>query len=316
MNSSLDSPALLVAHDAGGAEFIAAWARKHPLKDTACVAEGPARRIFASMVTRLLDRAEALSRLAEFRTILTGTSWGSDLEKIFIERGTALGIRTVTYLDHWTDYRERFLSAGRLLLPSEIWVADEHAERIAKAAFPGQPVRKAGNWYLEEIAGQVKALSPPVQARAEKKRVLFVSEPLSAAAERKHDDRNYLGYTEFDALASFLQYARQHWAQQVEAIRIRRHPSEAPGKFTALVDAQSPVPVVECGDSPLVDDCAWADWIVGCQSMAMVVGLLAGKRVFSAIPRDGRPSAIPYAGIVPLFQPQAARREHIRGTTS
>lgn len=316
MNSSLDSPVLLVAHDTGGAELIAAWARKHSLRDYACVAEGPARRIFASTPERRLDRAEALGRLAEFRTVLTGTSWGSDLEKIFIERGTALGIRTITYLDHWTDYRERFLSDGRLVLPSEIWVADEHAEMIAVAAFPGQPVRKAGNCYLEEFAAQVKTLSLPVQARAGKKRVLFVSEPLSAAAERKHGDRNYLGYTEFDALAGFLEHARQHWAQEVEAIRIRRHPKEAPGKFAAFVDAQSPVPIVECGEAPLVDDCAWADWIVGCQSMAMVVALLAGKRVFSAIPRDGRPSAIPYAGIVPLFQPQPARREHIRGTTS
>ena len=314
MNSSLDSPALLVAHDAGGAELIAAWARKHSLQDYACLAEGPARRIFASMPARLLGRAEALGRLAEFRTVLTGSSWGSDLEKVFIELGTALGIRTITYLDHWTDYRERFVSAGRLLLPSEIWVADEHAEMIARATFPGQPVLKAGNCYLDEIATQVKALSLPAQARAGKKRALFMSEPLSAAAERKFGDRNYFGYTEFDALAGFLAHARQHWAQELETVRIRRHPSEVAGKFSAFLSEAPPFPVVECGEAPLVEDCAWADWIAGCQSMALVVGLLAGKQVFSAIPAGGRPSAIPYPGIASLFQPHP--RAQIQGMTT
>lgn len=314
MNFSLDNPALFVAHDAGGAELIAAWARKHLLQDYACVAEGPARRIFASTATRLLERADALSRLAEFRTILTGTSWGSDLEKIFIERGTALGIRTITYLDHWTDYRERFVADGRLVLPSEIWVADVHAERIARSAFPGQLVLNAGNCYLDEIAAQVKALSLPAQARAGKQRALFMSEPLSAAAERKHGDGNYFGYTEFDALAGFLEHARQHWAQELEAVRIRRHPSEAPGKFSAFVNVSPPFPVVECGEAPLVEDCAWADWIAGCQSMALVVGLFAGKQVFSAIPAGGRPSPIPYPGIAPLFQPRP--RAQVQGTTT
>lgn len=306
----------MIAHDAGGAELVAAWARRHHVADSCCVAEGPAQRVFASTVARMLDRTEALARLVEFRSVLTGSSWGSDVEKLFIERAVLLGIRCVTYLDHWTDYRERFTSAGHLLLPSEIWVADEYADAIARASFPGHPVRMAGNCYLDEVAAQVKARSVPQHARAGKKRTLFVSEPLSEAASRNHGDRNYFGYTELQALGAFLEYARSHWARDVEEIRIRRHPSEQPGKFASFVDARSPLPVTECGEAPLVEDCAWADWIVGCQSMAMVVGLLAGKQVFSAIPPDGRPSAIPHAGIVPLFQPRAMRRENIRGTTS
>jgi hypothetical protein len=318
MDISFDKPVIVVAHDAGGAELIAAWARKHLAYLHVCV-EGPARRILASTrspSTRVLDRAEALGRLAEFRTVLTGSSWSSDLEKTFIEHGTALAIRTITYLDHWTDYRERFMSGGRLVLPSEIWVADEHAEKIARAAFPGQTVRDAGNCYLEEVAAEVKARSLPTRTRTGRKRVLFVSEPLSAAAERKYGDRNYFGYTEYEALAGFLEHAREHWGPEVETVRIRRHPSEAPGKFSAFAYAQFPLPLAECGEVQLVDDCAWADWIVGCQSMAMVVGLLAGKQVLSAIPREGRPSVIPYPGIVPLYEPQTERQEHIRGTTS
>jgi hypothetical protein len=48
--------------------------------------------------------------------------------------------------------------------------------------------------------------------------------------------------------------------------------------------------------------------------MALVAGLLAGKQVFCAIPAHGRPSPIPYPGIVPLFQPQP--RQEVQGMTS
>ena len=139
---------------------------------------------------------------------------------------------------------------------------------------------------------------------------------LAEAAARKHGDPRYFGYTELEALGAFLEHARRHWARDIEEIRIRRHPSEPPGKFASFVDARAPLPVGECGDAPLVEDCAWADRIVGCQSMAMVVGLLADKQVFSAIPPGGRSCAIPYPGIVPLFGPKPAQHEHMRGMKS
>ena len=31
------------------------------------------------------------------------------------------------FLDHWTNYRERFLLDGSPVLPDELWVGDEHA---------------------------------------------------------------------------------------------------------------------------------------------------------------------------------------------
>ena len=265
----------------------------------------------------MLRREEAQGHLTEFGTILAGSSWGSDLERIVVEKGKASGVQTIVFLDHWTDYRERFISGGHAVLPDEIWVSDEYAEKLVRAIFPFVNVRNVGNDYLEGAAAQVKARSLSAIPRAGAKRVLFVSEPLSVAAERKYGNSRHYGYTEHDALAALFTHARKNWAGQIESMKIRRHPSEAPGKFSAVAD-QAPFPVVECGDAPLVEDCAWADWIVGCQSMALVVGLLAGKQVFSAIPRGGLPCAIPLPGIVPLFQlpPYAEVRAPLQGTTS
>ncbi len=38
-----------------------------------------------------------------------------------------------------------------------------------------------------------------------------------------------------------------------------------------------------------------AEIVIGCDSMAMVIGLLAKKRVVSSIPPEGKPLSLPFA---------------------
>ena len=296
-------PLLLAAHDAGGAENVAAWARKHSASPFAVVVEGPARRVFENGIVpaaRILSREEAFRCFPKVGTLLTGSSWSSDLERVLVDRAKAAGVRTVVFLDNWTEYRERLLIDERLVLPDEIWVGDQYAEDLARKTFPGISVRNVGNDYLEGLAAEVRSRSAARPGTG--CRLLFLGEPLAAAAEHKYGNARHHGYTELDALDALLEHARERWAGEIEAMRIRRHPAEAPGKYSAYT-GKADFPIVECGDSPLLEDCAWADRVAGCQSMAMVVAFLAGKEVYSAIPRGGRPCAIPLPGIVPLFQP-------------
>ena len=70
---------LLAAHDAGGAESIAAWVRRHAALPFAVIAEGPARRVFENARmpgARMLNRGEGLRCLRETGTLLAGSSWG------------------------------------------------------------------------------------------------------------------------------------------------------------------------------------------------------------------------------------------------
>ena len=46
----------------------------------------------------------------------------------------------ISVLDHWVNYKERFIRGGELILPDEIWVCDNHALALAKKAFPGARV--------------------------------------------------------------------------------------------------------------------------------------------------------------------------------
>ena len=40
--------------------------------------------------------------------------------------------------------------------------------------------------------------------------------------------------------------------------------------------------------------------VVGCESMAMVVALMAGKSVYSSIPSGGRNCTLPHEGIIKM----------------
>jgi hypothetical protein len=51
------------------------------------------------------------------------------------------------------------------------------------------------------------------------------------------------------------------------------------------------------GDKTLLEEITEVNVVVGCSSMAMVVGLLAKKRVICSIPPGGRMCALPQKGI-------------------
>ena len=78
---------------------------------------------------------------------------------------------------------------------------------------------------------------------------------------------------------------------------IRPHPSEAAGKYDWARSAQGVPVVVTGGGQTLLQEVVDCDVVVGCESMAMVVGLLAGKRVVSTIPPGGRACVLPYPEI-------------------
>ena len=57
------------------------------------------------------------------------------------------------------------------------------------------------------------------------------------------------------------------------------------------------LPVRLSDGSGLVDEIATSHWVAGCNSVAMVVGLVAGKQVLCCIPPGGRPCLLPQPGI-------------------
>lgn len=294
-----EGPWAVVAHDAGGAEVLSSYVRRRRLNCRFSLS-GPARKVFE----RKLGMCEIVSVAAAVQDcvrLLCSTSWQSDFELSAIKCARAAGIPSIAWLDHWTNYPERFIRDGVPCLPDEIWVGDAYAEAIARERLPGIRVTLRDNPYLEDVIEELAEQTPLYRPNAQMLSVLYVAEPVREPAQRMHGDPLYYGYTEEQALRFFLDHL-DALGRPVGRIVIRRHPSEEPDKYRDIA-ADFPLPISFSEGSSLVADVSAVDCVVGCGSMALVVALLAGKRVVSCIPPGGGMCPLPHSAI-----------EHLRDT--
>lgn len=283
----------IVSHDAGGAEILSSWLLR---SDDLCsvVLEGPAIAIFnnkCSDVKRLsLDEA-----ITKCDWVLCGTGWASNLERQAIKLGKKQGKKTVAFLDHWVHYKERFEEIdGSVILPDEIWVGDKHAKLIAEAVFPNISVKLQINPYLEDLRIDLSKIDTK-KISTKKVLILYICEPLRDHAYLKYGNERHWGYTEEDALKYFLKNIK-FLHLDIESITIRPHPSEKLDKYH-WVKALAPDLISFGGGKSLIHEVTEADVVVGCGSMAMVIALLASKRVISCIPPGGSSCKLPQAEI-------------------
>lgn len=284
----------IVSHDSGGAEILSSYVRQERLKPL-FVLEGPARRIF----DRKLGPIEVVSleeAITKTEMILCGTSWQSDLEVRAIEFARTHQKRSIAFLDHWVNYRERFVRRGMVHYPDEIWVGDDVAERIARQRFSDLPVRLVENPYLREVQIEIAALAD--RRSAEPRRhpsILYICEPVREHGLRRYGNERHFGYVEEEALRFFLSNANA-LTNPIGHIRVRPHPSEPPDKY-AWARSEFDLPIDFGGQRSLVEEIINCDLVVGCESVALVVGLMAGKRVVSCIPPGGKRCGLPHPEI-------------------
>ena len=281
----------VVSHDAGGAEVLSSLVSRlsEPYR---LVLEGPATAIFEKKLGHFkpfgLEEA-----LVGSDWVLTGTSWASDLEIDAIRKARKAEIRSVSFLDHWVHYLERFQSGSSLVLPDEIWVGDDDALRMAIQIFPNINKTLVPNPYFEDIRTTLAQMKE-CDINHEQN-VLYLCEPVREHAMKQDGDDNAWGYTEESALLYFLAN-KETLEKDINQLVIRPHPSEAVGKYAWALD-NCDIPVRISKGRTLLEDISEAGIVVGCESTALVIGLISGKRAVSCIPMGGRPCSLPHARI-------------------
>ncbi len=265
----------IVCHDAGAANLIFAWLRNNPRPVRACM-RGPAAGLWSRQPAAgsILDLEKALDGAA---ILLSGTSWGDDIEHRARKRARSLGIRSIAVLDHWVNYPERFIREGEEVLPDELWVADDDAREEAGRCFPRLPIRQMPNLYLQGVVQEVATYHPgPVLEPP--KHILYVLEPV-----RQNWGRGDVA-GEFQALEFFLGHLRDIGLAADAKIRLRPHPSDPAGKYDDWPRRYPQVDLTIDTGGPLAKLIAWADWVVGCETFALVIALHASRTAISTLP--------------------------------
>ncbi len=281
---------LLVAHDAGGAELVSSWARRHPENKYTCLLGGPAEAIFrkkgASFAT--LDPEAMPSAMPGMDFVLTATSASSRLETSALDCARRNKVRSAAFLDYWWGFKTRFERDESLHLPDELWVADEYARRMAEETFPDLPVVLQGNPYLADMADEKRKFPPRAHA-VDGLSILYLCQPINEA----HADGNGAKTLVNDvaALRYFLELAGTRLPHPgiPLRVRIRLHPSESGEKYAGLAREFPGIPITISGYAGLVEDLANADWAIGLYTMALVVAVYLGTPAFACLPPGARP---------------------------
>lgn len=293
MKSENGKLTIIVSCEAGGAQILSSWIRDVlPNNNYIYCLQEPARSIFRKKLGKIneveLDSLDSMN--ASFDRIMTSTSWLPDLERYAIALAREKSIYSISILDHWTNYRERFLPV-RLwnlipnnwfsYLPDEIWVCDHYAFAIAKKlGFPEEKLFQIENPYLSYLKHELDKKKQHESVLNDRIHVLYLSEPIADDLRKTYGDENYWGYTEYDMMKALIKDVNLLKKRCMAVTwRIRLHPNEHEGKYQLLTNGNPNIQVTKNND--LLEDLNWADAIVGGESMALVIALETEKPVFS-----------------------------------
>jgi hypothetical protein len=281
----------IVCHDAGGANQLLYEINRLQLKTIPRVlAKGPSEAILQATLP-YCNRVDSLSELLKnVNCLISATSWSSDLEFEARKIAKLKNIRSITALDHWTNYRERFIRNGEQVLPDEIWVFDDKALSLATKTFPSVRICLLPNEYLKAQLEKI----PPLQSVKDPE-ILYLLEPLSKRS-------SFSKTAEFEALDCFLRNLKTFGAPEKTRIRLRLHPSECISKYDNWIKSNSVYPITIDDSASLGEAVAKAGWVCGATSAGLYLAQEAKRKIFCSISPDLQDGNVPFSGMIFLTE--------------
>lgn len=282
----------VVCHDAGATNLLVEWVRDCLDRVSVCM-QGPAEKIwrteFPDMALQSMEEV-----IDEADVVISGTGIRSDLEYDARRISAEKGVKSVAVIDHWLNYRERFIRNGELQLADEIWLSDTYAEKLAQEFFPGTSIILLPNRYLDRQVQEIEFYDPG-PARNPPGKILFLQEDIGVDwVDGPYDDAQ-----EYQTLRYFLDNLENIGVDTgMVQIRLRPHPSETTGKYADWPKKYPNVKLEIKADGPLSEQIAWADWVVGCETFGLVVALHAGRKCISALPPWAHECRLPHNELI------------------
>jgi hypothetical protein len=282
-----------IAHDTGGAQLVAALLKAEAQQFhwlPGVFHSSPAERIFArlpelSHSLLYLDNEPVVALLENTRpdVLLTATS-GTKMELPFIRAARELGIPSVSLLDHWINYRERFdypAPDWTNNIPDVVAVGDAVALDIARElGFPR--VLPLKNYYLIDMLQRYRDLPP---ASDDNTSLLLLSQVVPFDPQRTTGVQQavvapYEWQILHDILVNFDKLAR---FLDIEKVVVRKHPAMHGLLYHDLAERFPNVPLeIESPTSKeLGASLRTAKLVLGRSSMALFTATALGKETYS-----------------------------------
>ena len=212
----------IISKEAGGAELACRFALNQKEKFYLAIS-GPAIKIFKKKFNKIkiISKIEAI-RKSDWVLCSTGTS--GDFEKDGIILAKKNKKKVVVLLDHWVEYRSRFIKKKKLFLPNEIWVTDSHAFKIAKKENFKTKIILKKNLYFDEFKKKV-ILFKNKKNKLLGKNIIFLSEWVNPSHKKSYNAEQCINFFLNNLPALKI---------KINKITIRFHPQEKIKKFKWL----------------------------------------------------------------------------------
>lgn len=192
--------------------------------------------------------------------LVTGTSWKNENEIRAVNYCKKRGVVTVSIIDYWSNYKERFRLRENYLFPDYIFIMDEVSRK--EAVNDGIPEK---NLF---IVGQpiIDAYVEGKKSQLSNGRALFLSQPIFEV------NGTSLGYTEFDTVRDVVDACDNLGIP----LDIKFHPKESK-RFKSQYKKYE-----VCGD--IEDIVRRYDVIIGMCTIGLLQCILIGKKTISYQP--------------------------------
>jgi len=274
----------IISKDAGGAELACRFALNQ--NEKFCLAlSGPAIKVFKKKFSKIkiISKSDAIKKSD---WVLCSTSTEGNFEKDGIILAKKNKKKVVVLLDHWVEYRSRFIKNKKLFIPDEIWVTDNYALRIIKKENFKTKILLKKNLYFEEFQKKAK-LFKRKKNKLSGKNILFLSEWVNPSHKKSYNEKECLKFF-LNNLSSLK--------SKINKITIRFHPGEKIKKLRWLKNYPNKILISK--NKHVFDDILQHDIVVGINTIALVLGLIAKKKVISCIPSKTDKCDLPYKGIL------------------
>ena len=301
---------LFVFSDPAGAKSLLAFSDSHKKIFEASLLisnrDHPFYGEFDSQVKTILNDLDKLIRLInEFNPdiIFTTTSFPAGIELNCIKIALKLrNVTTISFVDHWINFKARFIDNDVLYLPEKILVLDKRAKQFAKEeGIPEGLIFEFENPYYSYLKAWKSQFTPNEISKTiniNKKYYLYAPEPLSKFGLKKK-----FGFDEFQVLKFIINNIFQKGINHDYILVYKCHPNQS-AKFVEKMIQNNYLPdeidnILILNDSIInINDLIFhSKGVLGIFSNSLVESVLIGKKTAQIIPYLSDPHLNPLTNV-------------------
>lgn len=221
--------------------------------------------------------------------LFTGASYTSKIELKFIQEAQRRNVRSYAFIDHWVNFRSRFVWNENLILPDLIWVIDNDAKKLAlQEGLPEAKIVVAENPYYDFLRNWKPAICKEIllanlNLPKNASYILYVPEPLSQVGGREK-----FGFDEFEVLEKIISDLSEKYLLSLQAyFLIKPHPNHNLETFEEIFRRSKHQQIRLISAEMSINTLMfYADLVIGIFSNALIEGRIIGAKVVRFLPES------------------------------